>query len=124
DRDQSPLAVETMHVPTVTHLTEAAALLSELMNLLLGRAALRREALLGAAVCINVIRIKGKTLSSSVLPWVDDTAERVFAEALNLPVRLLGAPHLAAELTRLDRTPASMVYLHVGDGVSAHFRAE
>ncbi|MEX0744661.1 MAG: ROK family transcriptional regulator [Phycisphaeraceae bacterium] len=121
---QALLALETMHVPAVTHLSEAAALLNELMGVLLSRASLRGADLLGAAVCINAIRIKGKTLSSSVLPWVDDTAERVFTAALDLPVRLVGAPHLAAELALLEQAPGSMAYLHVGDGVSGHFCAQ
>jgi glucokinase len=77
--------------------------------------------LLGVALGINAVSIGDTTLSSSVLPWVNDGIEAMFAEALGVPVRLSIRPSTLANYRKLpEPAPRSMIFLHVGDGVSAH----
>ncbi len=125
DQELTLLVSETVNVPRLTRPKQAAALVRETLYTLAGRASIRLdEDLLGAAVSINAIRTSGSGLTSSVLPWVDQTTERIFTTEVGVPVRLLGNPQVVAEYQCLQGAPPNtMAYLHAGDGVSGHFCA-
>jgi predicted NBD/HSP70 family sugar kinase len=64
----------------------------------------------------------GRAVSSSVLPWADETLAQRLSTALGCAVVMCPAPAVIAEYRQLpaDRLPQSLVRFNVDDGVSAH----
>jgi len=121
--DLEPLAVEVFQLSPLRGKTEAAAAVRDMLHRLAGKTRVRISDLDGAAVAINAVNVRGGTISSSVLTWVDQGIESLLSDQLQLKTRVVSSPLLLAEYQLLDCPvqPQSVAYLHVGDGVSGHF---
>jgi len=105
----------------VEHAEQAAALVREFLGDLCRSAGLGLSHLPGVAISVNAVRIGGRFVTSSVLPWVDQSVEQRFSQALDLPVRVAFLPGLIAEYQKQGKpVPQSLIVFRVGDGVSAH----
>lgn len=83
---------------------------------LLGRANVEDVALVA-----NAVDIGGKAMTSSVMPWVNQTLPTQLADALGLTVTTPANIVAAAEFRVMNEPrPDPMLLLHVADGVSAH----
>ncbi|MFA5865671.1 MAG: ROK family protein [Phycisphaerae bacterium] len=113
--------LEKMDLDRVETAVEAAKLVDQILSRVESASGVNRGELEGLALSINAVKTKGRILMSSVLPWVNETAQDVFSSELNVPVRLVHLPGVVAEYQKFTcQAPRSLVLFNVGDGISTH----
>lgn len=113
--------VETIDLSGITALPQALEKIDRLITRLLGGAGISRGQLPGLALSLNAVSIAGQTVTSSVVPWANETLGQALADRLGLPIRILLYSPIIAEYRKLpEPAPRSMCLLRAGDGVSAH----
>lgn len=123
--DARALAVQTVQVPLVKSLAQAAALARDLVDALTIRAGLPRQGLKELAIWLNAIPAPKSGLYSSVLPWVKGNVAQAFSDETGLAARLVLQPTMLAEFRLVgEGDPSSLAYLHAGDGVSGRFTTD
>lgn len=119
--DLSVLAVHSVQVQGIASADAASSLAKEALYSLIGQGVVRREVLQQAAVAVNAMFVKGRPLSSSVLPWAAEDFRQLLDRELGLETRLVALPHALAEYQLLPEPVVdSMLCLNVGDGISGH----
>lgn len=111
---------ETTFIPNSKKAVETV---SEKARELLSAAGLEAKDVAGCAIFINAARAKQSgRLTSSVIPWASELDETAMWKTVGCKVWILSAPGSAeAELAaRADEGYRRLVFLNVGDGVSAH----
>ncbi len=122
--DFEPQARRVLPIAQVNTRKRAVELVRETLLALCDEARVTPPDLYGVALSINAVRTRRFVYASSVMNWVDGTLEGFFSQELAIPTRLTRHPQLLAEYRQLpEPRPASMVYLHAADGVSAHWSA-
>src|SRR5690606_31743129 len=107
-RDSSPAHVMALAADTLTKLRR--------------RRRIRLDAIHATAVTLNArLDDAGRVLYSSVLPWQGVAPAPLLTDAVPHPVFIAGGQYRAVAEQRLGagRGARSMLYFHVGDGVSA-----
>lgn len=100
-------------------LPQALRLLRAIIHKLESAMAPRRA--VGVALSLNAIKIGGRRLMSSVLPWADRLTDERLSALIGRPVRLVALARVLADYQNLaEPLPQSLVRFHVGDGISAH----
>ena len=75
----------------------------------------------GVALVANAVEVGGKAMTSSVMPWVNETLPARVADVLGMPVGTSGNIIAPAEFRVMSEPrPNPMLLLRVADGVSAH----
>jgi glucokinase len=122
-RDLSIHVRDTRRLTRIESFAQTRTLLSEMLERLLKSTRIRRAELTDVALSFNSVPIgDGRAVSSSVLPWADETLADRLSDALGWPVAMCPAPAVIAEYRKLPASslPQSLVRFNVDDGVSAH----
>jgi glucokinase len=121
DQDMNARALSTIDLTGVDTLAAALKQIDRLLADVLDQSGVRRDQLPGLALSLNAVSIAGQAVTSSVVPWANESLGQALADALRLPVRILLNAPIIAEYRKLpEPAPHSMCLLKAGDGVSAH----
>jgi len=125
DRGLEIHALQTREVSGIRQKDLAVAAVRDLYAAILDQAGADAQSVADLSLTINAVDVGGQCLMSSVLPWVDDALEKVFAAGLGVDVRMTRTPIRAVaeyqQRARQEKAPPnSIVAFHVADGVSAH----
>jgi len=121
DEEQNVLAMRSAGMSGTSTLDQTTKLVSRLLDALAQESGVKRKDLEGVGLSLNATHVGDKTLTSSVLSWVDSDILRAFEERFELMTGMVDRPVMLSEFRKLpDPTPAKLIYFQVADGVSSH----
>ena len=113
-------AKEVLHFERIENLNHAFKLMKQLVDRLKKNPNTGSLNVQGLSLSISAIHSRGRIVSS-VLPWDPALLAESLSASLNMPVEFIFSPNLLAVYQKLPTpVPESFVFLHVGDGMSAH----